>query len=110
MNAHLGIQSINGIFFSNIHINHLGVPISLSIALMSYVGTEMGRRNVTKAKVYITIGLILCVITSLLCSILTYFLQDQLADFYTVDDANAGNAKELFKETITWLIYAVIML
>lgn len=56
--------------------NNIGIPISLSIALMSFVGSEMGKGNIKIAKIYVAIGMAIFLVTCILCSIWIWFLRD----------------------------------
>lgn len=73
INAHLGIQTVSGICFSNNLFFKLGIPISLSIALMSFVGTEMGRGCVKTAKDYVKMGVFVFICACLICSAIMWF-------------------------------------
>ncbi|CAD8133992.1 unnamed protein product [Paramecium pentaurelia] len=104
MIAHIGLQNISGIYFR--------IPISLSIALMSFVGSEMGKGNIKIAKIYVAIGITIFLVTCTICSIWIWFLRDQLASFYASDSSEnelAVKAKEIFKETIPWLIGGMLI-
>lgn len=71
-----------GIYFSiNITII-LGVPISLSIAMMSFVGTEMGRANIKLAKIYVLLGVSIFIIACAVSSLLIWNQKELLANFY----------------------------
>lgn len=53
--------------------NFLGIPISLSIAMMSFVGSEMGKGNTKRAKFYVAAGLAIFAVSCAICSILIWF-------------------------------------
>ncbi|CAD8208725.1 unnamed protein product [Paramecium pentaurelia] len=103
MNAHMGVQNICGIYFK--------IPISLSIAMMSFVGNEMGKANIRLAKIYITMGVSIFTITCLISSLLVWNLQEQLATFYTSNQEQnklAHKAEQIFLDTLPWMIGCVL--
>jgi MATE family multidrug resistance protein len=91
--------------------NIKGIPISISIALMSFVGTEMGKGDVKKAKIYVVIGLLIYALTTAICSILLWVLREPLATFFTSSDHEeySNKAREIFIDAIPWLIGGMII-
>lgn len=72
-----------GVYFSIFTIKIiLGIPISLSIAMMSFVGTEMGRANIKLAKIYIFLGVIIFIIACAISSLFIWYKKESLANFY----------------------------
>lgn len=63
-----------GIYFSIYKNDWIGIPISLSIAMMSFVGSEMGKGNIKRAKFYVTAGLVIFAVSCFICSIVIWFL------------------------------------
>lgn len=61
-------------FILVLDLTNLGIPISLSIAMMSFVGNEMGKANIRLAKIYITMGVSIFTITCLISSFLVWNL------------------------------------
>ncbi|CAD8099445.1 unnamed protein product [Paramecium sonneborni] len=99
VNAHLALQTVSGTFFR--------LPISLSIAIMSYVGTEMGYGNIIGAKQYVIVGILIFLITCSLCASLLWVFQDEFIDFFTTEsdqDEFADETKNVMRETLPWMI------
>ncbi|CAK70932.1 unnamed protein product (macronuclear) [Paramecium tetraurelia] len=104
MIAHIGLQNMCGIYFR--------IPISLSIAMMSFVGSEMGKGNIKRAKFYVAAGLVIFAVACVICSILIWFFRNQLATFYASDQEEnelAARAKEIFTDTVPWLIGGMLI-
>jgi len=78
MNANLGVQNSVGLLFR--------FPISLSLALVSYVGTEMGCGNIKKAQLYILAGIIILVISDVIIVGFLYGFKNAWAEFYSAND------------------------
>ncbi|CAD8051919.1 unnamed protein product [Paramecium primaurelia] len=104
MNAHLGLQNMCGVYFR--------IPISLSIAMMSFVGTEMGRANIKLAKMYIFLGVIIFIIACAISSLFIWYKKESLANFYASyqhEDEFTIKAKQIFLDTIPWLIGGMLV-
>ncbi|CAD8148185.1 unnamed protein product [Paramecium octaurelia] len=104
MNAHMGLQNMCGIYFR--------IPICLSIALMTFVGTEMGRANIKLAKIYVLLGVIIFIIACAFSSFLIWSQRESLANFYSSNqDENEFTlrAKQIFLDTIPWLIGGMLI-
>ncbi|CAD8183873.1 unnamed protein product [Paramecium octaurelia] len=75
LNAQLALSNTSNFYYK--------FPISLSLALMTYVGNEMGAKNIKKAKRYSWVGVLLFIgFTILFLSALTIFKQSW-AEFYS---------------------------
>jgi MATE family multidrug resistance protein len=84
----LGTTLFNAqIAFSNTSAFYFRLPISLSIGLMTYVGSEMGKRRYKVAQKYSIAGVIIFVCSAAVLMALLYLLRDPWASFYSNDDA-----------------------
>ena len=77
LNAQLGLSNTSNFYYK--------FPISLSLALMTYVGNEMGANNIPRAKKYSWAGIIIYFIfTTIFLTCLAVF-RYQWAEFYAED-------------------------
>ncbi|CAD8069643.1 unnamed protein product [Paramecium sonneborni] len=104
MNAHMGLQNMCGIYFR--------IPLSLSIALMSFVGTEMGKANIKLAKTYVLLGISIFTISCAISSLLIWNLKESLAIFYSSNQHQnqfTNLTNQIFLDTIPWLIGGMLI-
>lgn len=98
MNAHMGVQNTCGIIFR--------LAISLSLALMSYVGSEMGSQNPELAKQYVIHGIVIFVLSDAIILAFLYTFKDAWADFYSANK----EVKDLLIELFPWMVFGIIII
>ncbi|MBA9027679.1 MATE family efflux transporter [Peribacillus huizhouensis] len=75
-------------------------PLSISMGLTIVVAFEVGAKRYSDAREYSKIGISIAVILSLICSLVIFFLREQVASIYTDDQV-------VIKLTTHFLIYAI---
>jgi len=76
------------------------IPLSISMALTIAIGFEVGGKRFTDARQYSYIGITIALFMALICAVILFIFNEQVARIYTEDQDVLGLAQE-------FLIYAI---
>lgn len=96
-NAQLAMSNTSTIFFK--------IPMTMSIALITFIGNEMSQKNAAKAKLYMEQGVLSFLLIMSINVIGLWIFKEQWANFFTSDSEVHG----LMLEVLPYFLFANII-